>query len=274
MARRVQVFDRSRARTILLECPETLCSLCGGTLWSTTAQDQEVYDLGGPLLVLSKPRYCHNSSCGAYLKQIRPDAQRRRLVFSHRSYTVGVLAKLGALAYRQQRSCTEISQIMTAGGVPMSHQTAAYLLHLYDELVADDEATRARRLAMLREAPARGVVISFDGLQPDPEYPGLWLVRVPDLDLTLVADVVADHSGETLAGLLRQAKALVEEAGKTVTGVISDGEPCNLNAVELGLPGIPHQVCQFHFLRNLGKPILPEDSVLREGLKKKFAASS
>jgi hypothetical protein len=119
-----------------------------------------------------------------------------------------------------------------------------------------------------------GFVISFDGLQPDPEYPGLWLVRVPDLDLTLVADVVADHSAETLAGLLRRAKALVEEAGKRVTGVISDGEPCNLKAVELALPGVPHQVCQFHFLRNLGKPILPDDAILRQGLKKKSAASS
>lgn len=274
MARRAQVFDRSQARILILEPPETRCGLCGGTLWRTTAQDQEVYDLSGPLLVLSKPRYCHDSSCGAYLKQVRPDAQRRRLVFSHRSYTVAVLAKLGALAYRQQRSSTEISRIMTAGGVPMCHQTAGYLLHLYDELVADDDATRAQRLATLQGAPGTGVVISFDGLQPDPEYPGLWLVRVPDLDLTLVAEVVADHSAPTLAGLLLRAKALVEEAGKTVAGVISDGEPCNLKAVELALPGVPHQVCQFHFLRNLGKPILPDDAILRQELKKKFAASS
>ncbi len=274
MARRTQVFDRSQARKILLEPPEKICAVCGGTLWSTTVQDQEVYDLNGPLLVLSKPRYCHHSSCPAYLKQVRPDAQRRRLVFRHRSYTVGVLAKLGALAYRQQRSCTEISQIMTDSGVPMRHQTAAYLLHLYDELVADDDATRTQRLAQLQAAPATGIVLSFDGLQPDPEYPGLWLVRVPDLDLTLVADVVADHSAETLAGLLRRAKALVEEAGKTVTGIISDGEPCNLKAVDLALPGVPHQVCQFHFLRNLGKPILPDDALLRQGLKKNFAASS
>jgi len=171
-----------QARTILLEPLEKICDLCGGTLWRTTAQDQEVYDLSGPLLVLSKPRYCHDSSCRAYLKQLRPDAQRRRLVLSYRSYTLGVLAKLGALAYRQQCSSTEISQIMTANGVPMCHQTAAYLLHLYDELVADDDATRAQRLATLRKAPATGVVLSFDGLQPDAEYPGLWLVRVPDLD--------------------------------------------------------------------------------------------
>lgn len=274
MARRTQVFDRTQARQILLEVPETLCGLCGGTLWRAMAQDQEVYDLSGPLLVLSIPRYCHDSSCGAYRKQVLPEAQRRRLVFSHRSYTVAVLAKLGTLAYRQHRSSTEISQIMTASGVPMCHQTASYLLHLYDELVADDEATRAQRLATLQAAPGTGVVISFDGLQPDPEYPGLWLVRVPDLDLTLVAEVVADHSAPTLAGLLLRAKTLVEEAGKTVTGVISDGEPCNLKAVDLGLPGVPHQVCQFHFLRNLGKPILPDDGILRQELKKNFAASS
>jgi len=274
MARRTQVFDRSKARLVLLEPPEKICGLCGGTLWNATAQDQEVYDVSGPLLVLSRPRYCHDESCYAYLKQLRPDAQRRRLVFSHRSYTVAVLAKLGTLAYRQQRSSTEISQIMTASGVPMCHQTAGYLLHLYDELVADDESTRAQRLATLQSAPGTGVVISFDGLQPDAEYPGLWLVRVPDLDLTLVAEVVANHSGPTLAGLLRRAQTLVEEAGKRVAGVISDGEPCNLKAVELALPGVPHQVCQFHFLRNLGKPILPEDAILRQDLKKRFVASS
>jgi transposase-like protein len=39
-----------------------------------------------------------------------------------------------------------------------------------------------------------------------------------------------------------------------VHGVISDGQHSIRNAVATALPGIPHQLCHFHYLREAAKP--------------------
>ena len=37
--------------------------------------------------------------------------------------------------------------------------------------------------------------------------------------------------------------------GVPVSSVVSDGQTSIRRAVEWALPGVPHQLCQFHFLR-------------------------
>jgi transposase-like protein len=41
--------------------------------------------------------------------------------------------------------------------------------------------------------------------------------------------------------------------------VISDGQTSIRRAVEQALPGVPHQLCQFHFLREAALPVFEAD---------------
>ena len=52
-------------------------------------------------------------------------------------------------------------------------------------------------------------------------------------------------------------------------GVISDGQRSIRLAVKQEFPGVPHQLCHFHFLRNIARPISEMDRALKVDLKKK-----
>src|SRR5581483_6426463 len=53
-----------------------------------------------------------------------------------------------------------------------------------------------------------------------------------------------------------------------ITAVISDGQQAIRNAVQTALPGVPHQLCQFHYLRQAAKPVVEADRHARKELKK------
>ena len=54
-----------------------------------------------------------------------------------------------------------------------------------------------------------------------------------------------------------------------VAGVISDGQHSIRKAVAEALPGVPHQLCQFHYLREAARPIYEADRHAKVELKKK-----
>jgi Transposase, Mutator family len=53
-----------------------------------------------------------------------------------------------------------------------------------------------------------------------------------------------------------------------IRGVISDGQHALRHAVARALPGVPHQLCQFHYLREAAKPIFEADRHAKKDLKK------
>src|SRR5437899_12536742 len=53
-----------------------------------------------------------------------------------------------------------------------------------------------------------------------------------------------------------------------ITGVISDGQESIRNAVARALPGVPHQLCHFHYLREAAPPISDADRHAKKELKK------
>jgi hypothetical protein len=53
-----------------------------------------------------------------------------------------------------------------------------------------------------------------------------------------------------------------------IRGVISDGQLSIRKAVASVLPDVPHQLCQFHYLREAAKPIYEADRHAKKELKK------
>jgi len=53
-----------------------------------------------------------------------------------------------------------------------------------------------------------------------------------------------------------------------IIAVLSDAEPALRAAVQKTLPDIPHQLCQFHYLRRVAKPISQADQSAKSELKK------
>jgi hypothetical protein len=56
--------------------------------------------------------------------------------------------------------------------------------------------------------------------------------------------------------------------GVPVLGVVSDGQTSVRLAVAEALPGVPHQLCHFHFLREAAHPVFEADRHAKKELKK------
>ena len=94
------------------------------------------------------------------------------------------------------------------------------------------------------------------------------LIVIPSLPIAfLLARSLLSSTSEDLAALLREVAAGV---GVAIEGVISDGQHSVRRAVRLALPGVPHQLCQFHYLREAAHPIFEADRHAKKELKKQI----
>lgn len=102
-------------------------------------------------------------------------------------------------------------------------------------------------------------------MQPDVGHEVLWVIRECLSGEVLLARTLLSARSEDLAVLLTEVK---EALVIPIAGVISDGQQSIRKAVEVALPGVPHALCHFHYLREAAKPIYAADRHAKKELKK------
>src|SRR5207244_2342598 len=108
-------------------------------------------------------------------------------------------------------------------------------------------------------------VLAIDGLQPDVGHEVLWVIRECLSGEVLLARPLLSATESDLAALFREVLQMLPVP---VVGVISDGQRSLRKAVASALPGVPHQLCQFHYLREAGHFIFEADRHAKKELKK------
>ncbi len=71
-----------------------------------------------------------------------------------------------------------------------------------------------------------------------------------------------------LTTLLTEVKEQLDQLKIPVKGVISDGEETIGSAVAFVFPKVPHQLCQFHYLKDATEPLYDADRHAKTQLKK------
>jgi hypothetical protein len=100
------------------------------------------------------------------------------------------------------------------------------------------------------------VILAIDGLQPDVGHEVLWVLRDVLSGSTLLAKSLLSARQQDLADLLATVKA---SCPVPIAAVVSDGQHSIRKAVAAVFPGVPHQLCQFHYLREAARPIYEAD---------------
>jgi hypothetical protein len=147
-------------------------------------------------------------------------------------------------------------------GVGIAQRTVTDLLERYEELVALHLADEKRLQERLKQQGQ--VILAIDGLQPDVGHEVLWVVRDCLSGEVLLARSLLSSTQRDLSALLCEVK---EAVPVPIRGVISDGQKTIRQAVASCLPGVPHQLCQFHYLREAAKPIFDADRHAKTQLK-------
>jgi hypothetical protein len=164
------------------------------------------------------------------------------------------------------------------------------MYEIHDWLTQDLKITISERevpniiadfLALLRAGQAakirkklqgmKEVVIGLDGMQPEKGNTCLYIVREMQTGLTLLAENLEDSAYPFLIKrIFEPLKTLVQELNLKWKGVISDAQESIRLAVVNSLPGTPHQLCQFHCLRDAGALVFENDRSLKTHLKSSF----
>ncbi|HLZ57589.1 MAG TPA: transposase [Ktedonosporobacter sp.] len=110
------------------------------------------------------------------------------------------------------------------------------------------------------------MLLSIDGIQPDKGNETVYLVREVLTGRMLLAEPTRDSETETLKRLF----APVQRLGVPVAGIISDAQTSILCAVASLWPDVPHQVCQFHALRDASKEIFEQDRRTKLAVRQKM----
>ena len=246
----------------LLVAQRRTCAGCGGPLWSAYWQERSILSLAGRLRLRLQIRRCTTYGCTLFGRPYRPE-EEGGYALPHGEIGLDVIASVGAQRFGEHRSVPEIHQALKARQLALCERSVTNLLQRYEELVSlhllDRPRVTERLLAQGR------AVLAIDGLQPDVGQEVLWVIRECLSGEVLLARPLLSATETDLAALFREVLHLVPVP---VVGVVSDGQRSLRKAVASALPGVPHQLCQFHYLREAGHFIFEADRHAKKELKK------
>lgn len=246
----------------ILRPQREICCSCGKRMWVAYHNERTVTTLKGHCRLTIVISSCRNRECERYHVSYHPE-EEGIWALPHGEYGLQVIALVGALRYGEHRSIPQIYQQLHLQGLPICERSVQHLVERYEELVALRLADESRLQEVLRKQGR--VVLAIDGLEPDAEHEVLWVLRDCLSGEPLLVRALLSSSKADLAALLEEVKRTLPVP---ITAVISDAEPAIRAAVKEVLPNMPHQLCQFHYLRQASKPIVEADQHAKKELKK------
>ena len=111
-----------------------------------------------------------------------------------------------------------------------------------------------------------GIIVSIDGIQPDRGNETVYLVRDALTGRVLTAEQVTSSETAVMKALLAPVVAL----DVPVLGTITDAQESERHSVEQLWPTVPHQVCQFHALREASRPGFNADRKIKTAMRKQL----
>src|SRR3989440_6868215 len=238
------------------------CPTCGETLWAAYHNYRTIPTRAAVLGLTLQICRCRNQACPHVPHPHRPE-QEGRLALPKHEFGLDVIAFVGQQRDGHHRSVPEIHQALRERRVAVAPRTVTNLLERYDELVALSlqDTTRLHRITQVRGR----IILALDGLQPDVGHEVLWVLRDCLSGEVLLARSLLSATHDDLAHLVQEVQQALPVP---IVGVITDGQPSIRAAVAQALPGVPHPLCQFHYLREAAKPIYEADRHAKKELKK------
>jgi hypothetical protein len=244
-----------------LEPATPYCAECGKRMQIAYHNKRSLLTLQGHVALTVPVRVCRNAICRAHKKPVRP-WEEGALALPQSECGLDLIALVGHYRYSKHWSLLQIHQALQEREVLLCERSVCNLLHRYEELLALQVGSYATQL----KSQGR-VLLALDGLQPDKGHEVLWVLRDCLSGSILLARSLLSSAQEDLASLIREVK---EALPVPICGVISDGQNSVRPAVAAELPGIPHQLCQFHYLREATRPIYEADRHAKKELKKQI----
>lgn len=247
-------------RPQLRRCPH--CQWKLKRWWTLWSKDLITLDDRGH--VVSQGYRCSNPACPCPEAVFR-SAEAEALSLPACSFGVDVVVEVGYQRFWMRRTVLEIHASLQER-IPISQR---HVLNLLGNFLALLRAAQPAKIASLRShwEELGGLILSLDGMQPEKGNPALYVVRETQLDEPLAAELLTSGDHKTIQTKLLEP---IKQLGLPIRGVVSDAQKPIRMAVEHAWPGVPHQNCQYHCLREAGRSTFLADRAMKTDLKQKL----
>jgi transposase len=242
------------------------CPHCGAPLaYSHPVWAKPVQFLDGTEHLTSLGYRCSNPAC-PFPRAVYRSAEAEARQVKESGYGLDVVARIGTVRFGDHRTRAEIwEELHQIPTLQISERHVQNLIEVYLALLRASQRDPREGLARTVKDHG-GIVLSLDGLQPEKGNEQLWIVREVLGGMVLSGENLRTASAEVLADLLRP----IAELGFPVLGVISDAQESIRGAVSAVFPHVPHQICQYHALREAARPLFEIDRHLAVQVRKEL----
>jgi len=210
---------------------------------------------------------CPDAQCPGH-QRIYRSIEADALALPHMTYGLDVVLLVGRLRLSEHKTVDEVHQKLLRRleplGVRMARREILYLFEAYCTLLRASSEAKDDQLWLAQVEKNGGMIVSVDGIQPEKGNETVYLVRDALTGRVLVAENVMMADTAAMKKLLAPVVALDVK----VLGTITDAQESEVLAVEQLWPDVPHQVCQFHVLRDASKPAFEADRSVKTALRK------
>src|SRR6266704_2339 len=247
------------------ECPE-----CHRTLHEAmTLTRRTVITLKGVIKLNHAGYRCPDVDCPGHQRTYRsPEADA--LALPYFTFGLDVVLLVGRLHLGKHQTVDEVHQELLERlaplGVTMARREILYLFEAYCTLLRASSEVKDDQEWLLQVKKNGGIIVSVDGIQPEKGNETVYVVRDALTWRVLAAEQVTSSETAVMKALLAPVVAL----GVKVLGTITDAQESELQAVEQLWPEVPHQVCQFHALREASQPAYEADREVKTAMRKQM----
>ena len=264
-ARKFAQVSRRFYRPEQYHCPD-----CQRRLRRTvTLTERTVITLDEVIKLVHAGYRCPDAQCAGHrrtYRSVRADA----LALPWFTYGLDIVLLVGRLRLRDHQTVDEIHQELLTRleplGVKIARREILYLFEAYSTLLRASSEAKDDVEWLAQVEKNGGIIVSVDGIQPEKGNETVYLVRDALTGRVLAAENVTSSETAVMKALLAPVVAL----GGKVLGTISDAQESELLAVEELWPEVPHQVCQFHALRDASESAFEADRKVKTAMRKQL----
>src|SRR3989440_741668 len=249
---------------------EHKCLECHRTLREAVAVSRRtVITLEGVIKLNHAGYRCPDPQCVGHTRTYR-SVEADALALPHFTYGLDIVLLVGRLRLREHQTVDEIHQEVLTRleplGVKIARREILYLFEAYCTLLRASSEAKDDVEWLAQVEKNGGIIVSVDGIQPEKGNETVYLVRDALTGRVLAAENVTSSETAVMKALLAPVVAL----GVKVLGTITDAQESELQAVEELWPHVPHQVCQFHALRDASQGAYAADKKIKTAMRKQL----
>lgn len=243
------------------------CRVCGRKMHVCDHRRHPIYTLQGPRLLVNRLVRCVDIGCAGHHRTVSPESEAS-IALPRSIIGWDLFCWIGHRRFARHWSVPQIrAELRDSRQIALSDDAIEDALRRYQRMLAARQ--QDPRVLAEEYAAVNQLRLTIDGLQPEKGHETLYVVRELTLKRVWFAEALVSSSASEVRRLIAEARVWAERLGKPVAAWVSDKQDAFLTGIAAEFPGVPHHFCQNHFLRDVAKPVLEQDSRAKVQMRSK-----